>query len=64
MSDDVRLAIEEMLRQLARAEANDTTAPLLDRLMRRLRDALEGSHSVADLLAAERDIGWHRGIRQ
>lgn len=62
LTDDVRLAIEEMLRQLARAEADDPIASLIDRMMRRLRDALEGSHRVADLLAAERDIGWHRGI--
>jgi hypothetical protein len=30
--------------------------------MRRLRDALNGSHRVADLLVAERDIGRARGF--
>lgn len=62
LTDDARLAMEEMLRQLARVEPDEATAALLDRLMRSLRDALESSHRVADLLAAERDIGWHRNI--
>jgi hypothetical protein len=62
LTDDVRLAMEDMLRQLARVESDEATAPRLDMLMRSLRDALEGSHRVADLLAAEKDIGWHRGI--
>jgi hypothetical protein len=62
LTDDIRLVMEEMLRHLARLDPDDATAALLERLVGRLRDALEGSHRVADLLAAERDIGWHRGI--
>lgn len=32
------------------------------RIERHLREALALSRRVSDLLAAERDIGWHRGI--
>ena len=41
------------------AEACDAHEAMRDRLVR----AVQLSHRVSDLLAAERDIGWHRGIR-
>ncbi len=39
------------------------TTPEVDAVMAGLEEALETSHRVSELLGAERDIGWHRGIR-
>ena len=39
------------------------TTPEVDAVMAGLEEAHEASHRVSELLGAERDIGWHRGIR-
>ena len=36
--------------------------PEVDAVVAGLEEALEASHRVSELLGAERDIGWHRGI--
>lgn len=60
LTEDFRHAAHAALRELARQ--NPEAAPeLLDRLQRDLRDALEASHRVSDLLAAEREIAACRG---
>lgn len=58
---DFREYAQNALRQLARIDPEGEDAEALDTVQRGLRDALEGSHRVADLIAAEKDIGWHRG---
>jgi hypothetical protein len=51
-----------VLKHLVREDRGDEIAGDLELSMRHLRDALNYSHRVQDLLAAERDIGRHRGI--
>lgn len=60
LTDDFRHAVASVLKHLAREDYTDKMAPDLDQAMRCLRDALNLSHRVQDLLAAEKDIGWHR----
>lgn len=61
-NDEFRLAAETALQGLARVEPAEPDAAAFDRVRRRLRDALNLSHRVADLIAAERDIGWLRRL--
>ncbi len=63
LSDDYRFALGDMLRALAAAEIGDAEADLHYLLCTALRDALNLSNRVSDLLAAEKDIGWQRGMR-
>jgi hypothetical protein len=63
LSEDYRCALADMLRALAKVEVGDDEAEIHDQVSRALRDALNLSHRVADLLAAEKDIGWQRGFR-
>ncbi len=60
LNDDFRHSAQMILQELAKRESTEPQS--LDYVVRRLRDALNGSLRVADLLAAENDIGWHRGI--
>lgn len=60
LSQDFRHAAQSALRELAR-QVPDPTPELIDRLQRDLRDALEASHRVGDLLAAEQEIAFTRG---
>ena len=62
LTDDFRHAVLSVLKHLAREDLNDEMASDFDHAMRCLRDALNLSHRVQDLLAAEKDIGWHRGL--
>ncbi|MBB4212837.1 hypothetical protein EV659_1216 [Rhodothalassium salexigens DSM 2132] len=62
LDDEFRTTCETLLRDLARIDPDDTTARSLDHAMRLLREALNTSHRIADLLAAERDIGRTRGF--
>ena len=64
LTDDFRHAVTLVLKHLAREEYIDEMASDLDHAMRCLRDALNLSHRVQDLLAAEKDIGWHRGLER
>lgn len=60
LTDDYRHAARCALRELARLEP-ELAPGLIDSAMRNLRDALEASHRVADLLAAEQEIARSRG---
>ena len=61
LSDEFRNAARRALRALAQQDPE--TAPAAhDRASRLLRDALEHSHRVTELLAAEREIADVRGL--
>ncbi|MBY6164621.1 hypothetical protein KUW14_02070 [Pseudooceanicola nitratireducens] len=60
LTDDFRHAAQSALRELAKLDPDDAPA-LIGSAMRHLRDALEASHRVTDLLAAEQEISRHRG---
>ena len=62
LTEDFRHAVLLVLKHLVREDRGDEIAGDLELSMRHLRDALNYSHRVQDLLAAERDIGRHRGI--
>lgn len=55
--------VDEVLGHLERATEGqpDTIAPGMSEALKR---SIALSLRVTDLLAAERDVGWHRGIRQ
>ena len=59
LTDDYRHAARSALRELARMEP-EIASGLIDSAMRNLRDALEASHRVTDLLAAEQEIARSR----
>lgn len=63
LDETVRDGLRALLHALARIEPDDRTAEVHDRASRRLRDALNGSERVEDLIAAEREIGRARSIR-
>ena len=63
LDETFRDALRALLHALARFEPDDRSAEVHDRASRRLRDALNGSERVEDLIAAEREIGRARGIR-
>ncbi len=63
LNDNFRVRAEDILDLLARTHApDDETEDRIDQIRRELRDALETSYRVSDLLGAEKDVGWHRGI--
>lgn len=64
LNDDFRHHAKDLLSRLAKVDPEEEDGHALDIVMRGLRDALEGSHRVADLLAAERDVEWHRRARK
>ena len=60
LTEDYRHAAQAMLRHLARIEPSDAYGEHLWKASDALRRSLECSHRVADLLASERDVLWHR----
>jgi len=60
LTEDFRHAAQSALRELAKLDPDEAPA-LIDSDTRHLRDALEASHRVTDLLAAEQEISRHRG---
>lgn len=60
LTDDYRHAARSALCELARLDP-ELAPGLIDSAMRNLRDALEASHRVTDLLAAEQEIARSRG---
>jgi len=62
LTEDFRHAALFVLKHLVREECGDDIAGDLDQVVRNLRESLNQSHRVQDLLAAERDIGRHRGM--
>jgi hypothetical protein len=63
LNDDFRHEAKIVLCSLARVDPEVEDSRILDTVMRGLRDAHEGSHRVADLIAAEKDIGRQRGVQ-
>ena len=61
LAHDFREDVSEILIHLDQAEPGNSD-DMVD-MHTTLTLALTLSQRVADLLAAERDIGWHRGIR-
>jgi len=57
LSEAFRDASSALLRNLVRIEPSEDQAFALDRVIRRLRDALNASHRGADLLDAKQEIG-------
>ncbi|MEC8196781.1 MAG: hypothetical protein VX228_10770, partial [Pseudomonadota bacterium] len=49
--------------KIADMEHPEDCAEIFDRISQELQQAISLSNRVRDLLAAERDVGWHRGIR-
>lgn len=62
LNDQFRTIAASLLRRLGLQDPDEGTTEPLDQIMRDLQEALSLSHRVSDLLAAERDVGWHRGI--
>ena len=62
MNEDFQHAFEDTLRRLAHIDRDKQDAIAFSNLLHSLAKALELSHRVADLLSAEQDIGWNRGI--
>lgn len=62
LNDEFRNAAACIVQHLAGQDCSDEYADDLDLTMRYLRNALNLSHRVQDLLAAEREIGRYRGI--
>ncbi|MGI3167129.1 hypothetical protein [Pseudooceanicola sp. 200-1SW] len=62
LSEDFRHAAQSALRELAKLDP-EAAPGVIDRTMRHLRNALEGSYRVTDLLAADFEITRYR-IRQ
>ena len=62
LTEDFRHAVRPALREMAKLEP-ELAPGLIDDATRHLRDALEASYRVSDLLAAEQAIAKHRGHR-
>ena len=62
LTEDFRHAARSALREMAKLEPEPAPG-LIDDATRLLRDALEASYRVCDLLAAEQAIAKHRGHR-
>lgn len=59
LTEDFRHTAQSALRELAQLDPEQAPG-VIDRSMRHLRDALEASHRVNDLLAADQEITRHR----
>ena len=62
LTEDFRHAALLVLKHLVREDRGEDIAGDLDQSIRCLRDALNQSHRVQDLLAAERDIARNRSV--
>ena len=62
LTEDFRHAARSALREISKLEP-ELAQSLIDDTTRRLRDALEASYRVCDLLAAEQAIAKHREHR-
>ncbi len=56
-------AANALTTQLADMEHLEDCPEIFDRIAQELGQAIALSNRVRDLLSAERDVGWHRGIR-
>jgi len=62
LNDQFRTIAASLLRGLGLQDSDEGTKETLYEIKCDLKEALNLSHRVSDLLAAERDVGWHRGI--
>lgn len=62
LNDRFRDTVVDLQRALAGAEVDEGSHAAVEQIIKRLREALRASHRVSDLLAAEQEIGFHRGI--
>lgn len=62
LTEDARLDLETAVDTCARLLADNGDDAVVAAVGEQLQEALDASHRVADLLAAEESIGWHRGI--
>ncbi|NIZ63377.1 hypothetical protein DL239_20645 [Sedimentitalea sp. CY04] len=62
LNDQFRITAASLLRRLEHIELSDNDTAGLDQIIRDLNDAHNLSHRVCDLLSAEQDVGWHRGV--
>ncbi len=56
-------AATDLRTQIGGMEHREDCAEIIERVEQELKQAIALSNRVRDLLAAERDVGWHRGIR-
>jgi hypothetical protein len=62
VGQEFRDTLGNLLEAVSTLPGDNTAQETLQRLTHSLTEALALSHRVADLLAAERDIGLHRGV--
>lgn len=62
LNDEARLDLETAVETCAKLLADYGDDSVVAAVGEQLQEALDASHRVADLLAAEESIGWHRGI--
>ncbi|MGP3699708.1 hypothetical protein [Rhodobacter sp. NSM] len=60
--EELQLFVGELVR--LQPQGPDEGAEPVAEIGRLMRDALDASHRVADLVAAEREIAWLRGVRE
>ena len=60
LNDHFRTTAASLLRGLGLQDPEEGTTKPLDQIRHDLQEVLSLSHRVSDLLAAERDVGWHR----
>lgn len=63
LNDDFRRAAGAVVDSLRENQPSPDAGDAQEAMLDRLADAVRLSYRVSDLLAAEKDIGWHRGIR-
>jgi len=56
-------AASGVLCHLSQGAFQEATPEQIERAIHDLTEAVDLANRVRDLLAAERDVGWHRGIR-
>ena len=56
-------AASGVLCHLSQGSFQEATPEQIERATHDLKEAVDLSNRVRDLLAAEHDVGWHRGIR-
>ncbi|MCB1335966.1 MAG: hypothetical protein KDK10_00395 [Maritimibacter sp.] len=62
LSPDFRRPCDAALSSLRKNQPSADAASAHEHMTNGLATALQLSYRVSDLLAAERDIGWHRGV--
>ncbi len=63
LNDRFIAAASGVLCHLSQGAFQEATLEQIERAIHDLTEAVDLANRVRDLLAAERDVGWHRGIR-